>query len=125
MAITTLMLFSNMHVSMPSASEAFVLLFALMTNKISMGEPNFPLAALPRGRRVLVANNKSFQVGNHDFSTISLISTVILVNDIPERVDKSWYPGKACVGIKSLLLICLLHCEMQQKLLNRCLNREI
>ena len=25
---------------------------------------------------------------------------MILVNDIPERVDKSWYRGKACVGIK-------------------------
>ena len=69
-------------------------------HKISMGEPNFPLAALPGGRLVLVANNKSFQVGNHDFSTISLIPTVILVNDIPERVDKSWCPGKVCVGIK-------------------------
>ena len=25
---------------------------------------------------------------------------MILVNDIPERVDESWYRGKACVGIK-------------------------
>ena len=98
--ITMLKLFSNMHVSMLSASETFVLLFALMTNEISMGELNFPLAALPHGRRVLVANNESFQVGDHDFSTISLILTVILINDIPERVDKSWYHGKACVGIK-------------------------
>ena len=64
-----------------------------------MREPNFSLAALPRGRRVLVDNNESFQVGDHDFSTISLISTVILVNDMPESVDKSWYRGKACVGI--------------------------
>ena len=45
-------------------------------HKISMGELNFPLVALPHGRRVLVANNESFQVGTcHDFSTISLIST--------------------------------------------------
>ena len=56
--------------------------------------------ALPRGRRVLVGNNESFQEDNHYFSTISLIPTVILVNDIPERVDESWYRGKACVGIK-------------------------
>ena len=57
-------------------------------HKISMGQPNFPLGALPRGRRVLVEINESFQVGDHDFTTISLISTVILVNDIPERLDK-------------------------------------
>ena len=36
-------------------------------HRISMGEPNFPLAAVPRGRRVLVVNNESFRVGGHDF----------------------------------------------------------
>ena len=69
-------------------------------HKISMSEPNFPLAAVPRGRWVLDGNNESFQVYGHDFSTISLIPTVILVSDIPERIDESWYRGKACVGIK-------------------------
>ena len=72
-------------------------------HKISMGEPNFPLAALPRGRQMLAANNKSFQVGHHDFSTISLLPTVILVNDIPEIIEKSWYRGRVCVGLKILV----------------------
>ena len=49
---------------------------------------------------MLVARNEAFQVGDHDFSTISLIPTVILINDIPESLEKSWYRGKACVGIK-------------------------
>ena len=49
---------------------------------------------------MLVARNEAFQVGDHDFSTISLIPTVILINDIPESIEKSWYHGKACVGIK-------------------------
>ena len=49
---------------------------------------------------MLVARNEAFQVGDHDFSTISLIPTVILINDIPESIEKSWYRGKACVGIK-------------------------
>ena len=60
--------------------------------------------ALPRGRRVLVGNNESFQEDNHYFSTISLIPTVILVNDIPERVDESWYREKVCVGDPSTAL---------------------
>ena len=34
------------------------------------------------------------------FLTISLTPSVILINDIPESIDKSWYHGKACVGIK-------------------------
>ena len=69
-------------------------------HKIDVGEPNIPLAVVPRGKQVLVARNEAFQVGDHDFSTISLIPTVILINDIPESIEKSWYHGKACVGIK-------------------------
>ena len=49
---------------------------------------------------MLVARNEAFQVGDHDFSTISLIPTVILINDIPKSIEKSWYRGKVCVGIK-------------------------
>ena len=86
-------------------------------HKIFMGEPNFLLAALPRGRRVLVGNNESFEVGYHDFSTISFIPTVILVNDIPERVDKSWYRGKACVGIK-ISANCIAKCNRSCQCLN-------
>ena len=101
--ITMLTLFSNMHVSMLSASGTFVLLFVLITNIKSLWS-NFPFAALPRGRRVLVGNSESFQVRDHDFSTIFLIPTVILVNDTPERVDESWYREKACVGDPSTAL---------------------
>ena len=53
-------------------------------------EPNFLLTKLPCGR----------QVGDHDSSIISLILTVILISYIPVYVDKSWHPGKACVGIE-------------------------
>ena len=69
-------------------------------HKISVGEPNFPLSALPRGKRVLVGNNEAYQVGDHDFSTISLIPTVILFNDIPTDVNESWYRGRPCVLLK-------------------------
>ena len=70
-------------------------------HKISMGESSFPLAAVPRGRQVLAAKTESFQMGDHNFPTISLISTVILVNNIPESADKSWYCGRPYVGIKN------------------------
>ena len=69
-------------------------------HKIEAGESNFPLAAVPQGKQVLVAHNEAFQVGDHNFSTISLISTVTPMNDIPESIETSWYNGKACVGIK-------------------------
>ena len=69
-------------------------------HKVSMGEPGVPVAALPRGRRVLVGNNQIFQVADHDFSNMSLIPTVILVNEIGESVDNSWYRGQPNVLVK-------------------------
>ena len=65
-----------------------------------MGEPGCPMAALPRGRRVLVGNNQIFQVADHDFSNLSLIPTVILVNEIGESVDNSWNCGQPNVLVK-------------------------
>ena len=73
-------------------------------HKIDAGESNFPLAAVPQGKQVLVARNEAFQVGDHNFSTISLISTVTPMNDIPESIEKSWCNGKACVGIKMTVI---------------------
>lgn len=60
-------------------------------------EPNYPVAAAERGRRVLVAKNESFEVGDHDFTKFSVIPSVGLrIDDITE----SWYSGKVYVGLK-------------------------
>ena len=62
--------------------------------KISVGEPGFPVAALPCWRRVLVGKTEAFQVADHDFSNLSSIPTVILINHISESVEDSWYRGE-------------------------------
>ena len=59
-------------------------------HKISLGEPGFPLSALPRGRRVLVGKDQVYQVRDHNFSTVLLIPIVILLNTIPETFNGSW-----------------------------------
>ena len=41
--------------------------------KISVGEPGTPIAAVSRGKKVLVGLNQTFQVTDHDYSKISLI----------------------------------------------------
>ena len=69
-------------------------------HKISCGEPNYPLSALPRGRRVIVAQNEYYRVGDHDFSRLSFIPTVFLMNEIPDDVSSSWYRGKPHVMLK-------------------------
>ena len=68
-------------------------------HKIDIGEPNMPLSELPIGKRVLVGRNETYQVSDHDFSNISLIRTVMLITQIPEKVDDSWYKGVPCVTL--------------------------
>lgn len=69
-------------------------------HKIKIGEPQFPVAAAERGRRVPVANNQSFQAGDHDFTKFGIIPSVIFIIDIPENVEDSWYTGTVYVGLK-------------------------
>ena len=55
--------------------------------KVSVGKPDFPLASVSRGKKVLVGVNESFRVADHDFSKVSLIPDAIFVQDIPEPQD--------------------------------------
>ena len=67
---------------------------------MKIGEPGLPLAAIERGKTVLVAMGTRFQVADHDFSRFSMIPSVILHVDIPDVVEESWYRGQAHVGLK-------------------------
>ena len=69
-------------------------------HRIKVGEPGFPVAAAERGRQVIVSNHDTFAVGDHDFCKFSLIPSVILLVDIPESIEGSWYAGDVFVGIK-------------------------
>ena len=53
-----------------------------------------------RGRKVLVAHGQIVEAADHEFSSITLIPTVVLMNEILEKVDDSWYWGKPCMFIK-------------------------
>ena len=69
-------------------------------NKIKVGEPDCPISAITRGRQVLVGLNQVVKSADHDFASITLIPTVILVHDIPDEVDKSWCRGHAHIYMK-------------------------
>ena len=58
------------------------------TCKVSVGEPDLPLASVSRGKKVVVGVNESFRVADHDFSKVSLIPDAIFVQDIPEPQDE-------------------------------------
>ena len=39
----------------------------------------------------MVHAGTTFKVGDHDFTKFSIIPSVVLLIDIPERIDDSWY----------------------------------
>ena len=87
--------------------------------KISVGEPDFPIISVSRGKAGIVGSNQTFKVGDHDFSKLSLIPDAILIHDIHKIEDNdegdpdteenevkstlgSWYIGQVFYGIKSM-----------------------
>ena len=76
--------------------------FACLDDKhrIKVGDPGSPLAAVERGRRVLVQRNTSFEVSDHDFSKFGIIPSVTLLVDIPMDISDSWYRGVVNVTLK-------------------------
>lgn len=69
-------------------------------HRLKVGEPNYPVAAAERGKKVLVGRNESFEVADHDFTKFSLIPSVSLVVDIPNDITGSWYVGQVMIGLK-------------------------
>lgn len=95
--------------------------------KVSIGEPDYPIAAVSRGRQVIVAANESFKVADHDFTKLSMIPDAYLIHEIPqlpinqgpvnereeEELDISestpslfgqWYTGQVFYGFKNIVL---------------------
>ena len=55
--------------------------------KVSVGERDFPLGSVSRGKKVVVGVNESFRLADHDFSKVSLISDAMFVQDILKSQD--------------------------------------
>lgn len=89
-----------------SVKYSSVCTFASLDDKhhCKVGEPNHPVAAVERGKSVLVSLKKSFFVSDHDFTRFSLIPSVVLVVDIPNSPDESFLRGQVLVGLKDLAL---------------------
>ena len=68
-----------------------------------VGEPGLPVAAVDRGKQVIVSMNTKFQVADHDHTKCSIVPSVALVCDIPTSLDGSFYRGNVHVGIKEAM----------------------
>lgn len=68
-----------------------LLVFVDDKHHLKVGEPGPPVAAVERGRRVVVGLNSKFQVADHDFTKFSLVPSVTMVCDVPESIQESFY----------------------------------
>ena len=63
-----------------------------------MGEPQAPVAAVERGKAVVVSvNGKEF---SHDFTRCSITPSVTMLCHIPNVIDDFFYRGDVYVGLK-------------------------
>lgn len=67
---------------------------------IKVGEPGYPVAAVERGKQVIVGLNEKLVVGDHDFTKVKLTPSVNFLVDIPESIEGTFYHGKVYVGLK-------------------------
>lgn len=74
-------------------------------HKCKVGEPSFPVAAVERGKAVIVGvNGKKFCALDHDFTKCSVTPSVTMFCHIPEDIDGTFYSGQVYVGAKDSIL---------------------
>ena len=73
-------------------------------HSIKVGEPGNPVAAVDRGKAVLVNKNVSLSVADHDFTKLKLMPSVTLVCDVPATISETFYHGQVFVTVKDAVL---------------------
>ena len=82
-------------------------------HNIKVGEPQHPVAALDRGKRVISHGGIPVLALDHDFTKAKITPSVTLVAEIPSSVSESFYRGKVYVHVKDSILSPsspLVHC---------------
>ena len=69
-------------------------------HKLKVGEPGYPVATVERGKQVIVAMGKKFEVADHDFTKFSITPSVNLFSEIPDEIEQTFYGGQVFVGVK-------------------------
>ena len=69
-------------------------------HRCKVGEPGYPVAAVERGRQVIVSKNNAFKVADHDFTKCGIIPSVTMLCNIPATIEESFYRGQVYIGLK-------------------------
>ncbi|CAG8523511.1 4076_t:CDS:2, partial [Scutellospora calospora] len=76
------------------------LVFLDDTHRCKVGEPGFPVAAVERGKRVVISKDSTFVVGDHDYTKTGIVPSVTMICDIPESIDGDFYNGNVYISLK-------------------------
>ena len=76
------------------------LIFLDDKHRCKVGEPGFPVAAVDRGKKVVVSKDVTFAVADHDFTKTGIVPSVIMICNIPESINGNFYTGKVHIGLK-------------------------
>ncbi|CAG8654999.1 543_t:CDS:2, partial [Scutellospora calospora] len=88
--------------------KEFAVKFREITNFVFMDdkhhckvrEPEFPVAAVERGKKVVVSRETTFAVADYDYTKTGIIPSVTMICNIPESINGDFYTGKVRIGLK-------------------------
>src|SRR5581483_3376496 len=69
-------------------------------HRCKVGEPRYPVAAVERGKNVVVSKDTTIAIADHDFTKTGIIPSVTMICDIPKSINGDFYAGKVHIGLK-------------------------
>jgi hypothetical protein len=76
------------------------LIFLNDKHRCKIGESGFPIAAVKKGKKVIVSKDIIFAVTDHDFTKMGIIPNVAMICNIPESINGDFYAEKVYVKLK-------------------------
>ncbi|CAG8612740.1 7401_t:CDS:2, partial [Scutellospora calospora] len=72
-------------------------------HRCKVREPEFPIAAVERGKKVVVSRETTFAVANYDYTKTGIILSITIICNILESINEDFYTGKVRIGLKDLI----------------------
>ncbi|CAG8482011.1 8641_t:CDS:2, partial [Scutellospora calospora] len=72
-------------------------------HRCKVGEPRYPVAAIERGKQVVVSKESTLMVRDHDYTKSGIIPSVIMIYDILKSVDSDFYAGDVHIRLKDAI----------------------
>ncbi|CAG8654261.1 5510_t:CDS:2, partial [Scutellospora calospora] len=68
-----------------------------------VGEPKYPVAAIERGKQVVVSKKSTLMVRDYDYTKSEIIPSIIMICNILKSVDGDFYMGDIHIGLKNAI----------------------